>query len=1028
MSSQLIQEYTTYFTPKKLRVLRNNFMGQGVDNFTQPPAQDPNSFIQLTNVMPFSDNIVERRWGYTLWTNTPLLQAQHIFEYQSVSAGLRYILQCAADGTGVSSATNKVEAYSEAGVDVSTVFVPATGATKPYMVLSRDFAFFTDGVTSDLQKWNGSILTKWGIEAPTAAPALTAQSGTAYSWQANTEFWTIGIFVDPNNNAQQLISVNAKGDNPGGVFGSSGPGQPAWNQTKAGTTTDGTVTWTNVGQITLWQPNMTVTYRQPIYDPDTGGLFVQFVNTTTTTGTVKPNFNGVDGTFTIEKFNAFGQAILQWGCIGNISTGSAGVNGDNLTWQASTGYNQFDHHFAGVVEPQGLPATVGAPLPTTPIYLQLNITAPGTTGTGSGNPPASLATLAGQTTNDGQLTWLCLGSAVRANNTPVTQFTSFGNTFTCIKDGAGNLQVCSTSGTTAGAAPTFATAFGATTADGTAVWTCLGPTPSWAASTQFFLPNAGWVIPTQVITLGGSEIVVTISLSKFEQFVTASGKSGATAPAFSSTTGVTTTDNTVTWTCGGPFVAVAGDITLTIGAFYFVVFRNATTGHLSDLSPVSAFTGPLTGDSVVLANIPVSSDSQVTDVIILRTADGGDQTTLYFVGAVPNGTTSFTDNVSAQDLLNNNIYQETDQFGNLIGVANNALPPNGSHPIYHRGRLYMLVGNSLFFSKSLQDLTTSTGLIAGRFEECWPAANQLLISSIAETPRGLLSDGLALYIGTERQVHRLLGDGPSNFSQPEIVFDKVGILNEETIKPVFVQGSPSGIVWLTPDNRVIASDFNTYIDVGHEIQTTLNGINAAAGQNAWAMFVSQGPFDLYLLFIPTGANTVPDTCCVYNLRSRKWVIWQLTDASGAGVFNINASGLTQWIISAASGVAYKFISTGFQDRQGNTPASYPLTLQTSWFSPYDFSIAKAINELKILTDDAAILITLEGARSSADFATPNVLINAAAPTTNAFGDLMYGLVSQSCKYQYFRLTATATSTVQAFLRGYSFEVIPLSRV
>lgn len=1031
---QLLQEYTTYFTPKKLRVVRNNFIGQGVDNFTQPPAQDPDMFEQLTNVQPVADNILERRWGYTLWANSPLVQSQHMYEYQSLTAGLRYILQCTADGTGVKSATNRITAYSEAGANVTDVFTPSSGATKPFMVLSRDYAYFTDGITADLQKWNGTALSKWGIAAPTTAPLLTAQGSSTAVWQAATIFSTMGLTVDTNNNVQQLTSVSQVAANTT-QFGTSGNGQPTWAGVGSNTS-DGPLSWTNVGQIGSWQGSTVYAENQPIYDPVSGGLYICIGPSTsgqTTTGGVQPKFTGIPGSTATEQGNLF------WVCIGNPTIPSAVYNAN--VWQPSFQYQKFFFNtvnallfnngglsgimpfHCGIVEPIPLPSTRNTPLPTQPIFLQLNLTASGKSGT-AGAP--KWATVVGQSVVDNQLQWTMLDAAAWPANTAVQQWLNpTVAAFSAIKDTNGNMQVCTVSGTTGAAHPTWATGFGQTTTDNTATWVNVGVPITWLANTPFFLPTNGFSPPSNVSPDGTASIKDS---NNNIQFVTATGKSGATAPTWATADGSTTADGTITWTKQGAFVALTGNITLTVGVSYFVIFGNANTGELSDLSPVSAFTGVLTNDAVILTNLPVSSDAQVTDTIILRTADGGDQTTLYFVGGVTNGVTTFTDNTSAQNLLTNNIYQETDPFGNLIGVANNQPPPNGSHPIYHRGRLYMLSGSTLFFSKSLQDLTTSTGKIAGRFESCWPPAYQLQLSSIAETPKGIATDGVALYIGTERQVHRLLGDGPTNYGQPEIVFDKVGINNEETWKTVFVQGQPQGMMWLTPDNRVIASDFNTYFDAGHPIQTTLNSINNAAAQNAWAMFVSQGPYDLYMLFMPTGSHTVPDTVCVYNMRSQRWVVWQLTDTCSAGVFNINATGLTQWIISASTGVAYKFISTGFQDRQGNTPVSYATTVRTSWFSPYDFSVAKALNELKILSDDSSILITLEGARSSADFITPTALVSAAAPTTNLWGDLMFGLVSQPCKFQYFRLTATATSTVQNFLRGYSIEVIPLSRV
>lgn len=977
-------------------------------------------FEELINVMPITNSGIQKRWGYTAWNTSNPLVGQHAYEFQSISQNLRYILLAAADGTGTGSSTNNVNAYDEAGNFISTIFAPAAGATKPFMVLSRDYAYFTDGVSGDLKKWNGNSLSNWGIARPAVAPTLNVQSGISTAWSANTVFSIMGLTVDGNGNVQQLISVNASGTNTSQI-GTSGNGQPVW-QGVGSTTADNTITWTNVGQVGTWKANTVYAQYTPIYDQKSGGVYVKWNTGPTTSGSVPPNFSGVPGTFaqdgaTIQLINN-----QFWGCIGNVRNVTSGKNADINVWIANKAYAQFDKSPAGVVEPTALPA-FGQALSTTPIFLQLNLTGAGTSGTG-GSP--KWGTTAGDITTDGDLQWIMLSSATRQNTATVVAWTgpSTAGGFTAIKDGNGNMQVCTTGGITASVAPTFATGVGQTTADGSAVWTNVGVPVTWAALTKWFLPTTGFVVPNNTRGLGNTEIVDT---NNNEQFVVSSGKSGASAPTWNATVGGTTTDGTITWKNNDAFVSVTGDITLTGGRNYFIAFRNANTGQISDLSPVSASTGALTNDAVILNNIAVSPDSQVTDTIILATADGGDQTTLYYVDGVPNGTTTYTDTMDENTLLDQNIYQETDQFGNLIGVADNQPPLAGTSPLYHRGRLYMLDGKTLLFSKALSDLLTSTGTICGRYEECWPPVFQIDISNIAETPRGLATDGTALYIGTERQIHRLLGDGPTNFGQPEVIFDEVGIVNQETWKSVFAEGQPTGMVWLTPDNRVIGSDFNTYIDIGRSIQATLNTINASAATNSWAMFVSDQAFDLYILAIPTGSNTVPDTLCVFDLRSRRWFTWTPTDTLGTGVFNINVSGVPQWIINAHSGDTYKFISTGFQDRQGNTPVSYPTTVRTSWFSPFQLSLNNALNELKVFSGDATVVVTLEGARTDADFGTPTTLVSGVVPAANAFGDLMIGLISTSALYNFFRLTFTATSTAQDFLRGYSFEVIPHSR-
>ena len=45
------------------RYYRNVWMNAGVDNYTQPPAQNPDMFELLTNILPPAENVLLRRFG-----------------------------------------------------------------------------------------------------------------------------------------------------------------------------------------------------------------------------------------------------------------------------------------------------------------------------------------------------------------------------------------------------------------------------------------------------------------------------------------------------------------------------------------------------------------------------------------------------------------------------------------------------------------------------------------------------------------------------------------------------------------------------------------------------------------------------------------------------------------------------------------------------------------------------------------------------------------------------------------------------
>ena len=122
---------------------------------------------------------------------------------------------------------------------------------------------------------------------------------------------------------QQLYTVNANMTNPGTQYGTSSNGQPAWNQSPGGTTTDSGVTWTNQGTITPWAPSTTWQSGQCIYVLVNGTyyLFISTHNFPTTSGASAPQWNtallstgGPDKR--IECLG--GSTAARWGCLGAI--------------------------------------------------------------------------------------------------------------------------------------------------------------------------------------------------------------------------------------------------------------------------------------------------------------------------------------------------------------------------------------------------------------------------------------------------------------------------------------------------------------------------------------------------------------------------------------------------------------------------------------------------------------------------------------------------------------------------------------
>ena len=500
------------------------------------------------------------------------------------------------------------------------------------------------------------------------------------------------------------------------------------------------------------------------------------------------------------------------------------------------------------------------------------------------------------------------------------------------------------------------------------------------------------------------------------------------------------TNSTRTWGATAPNLAPtptvgganSGHITLVQGRRYFLVFRDSTLNHYSDLSPVSDSTGATTMQNVVVSNLQVATDPRFDRKKLLATADGEDLSVLYELYDMPNSQTSYTDDVPEEDLLIANVYEETDDNGIEHGVAGNQPPPNGVLLGQHAGRLVMIVGGQyLRVSKCYAETITSTGALTGRHEECWPPEFEMDISPGAETVNAWISDGQSIWLGTDRHVRRISGTGPYDWQTPELAFNNVGVLNQDVWQVVYLEGTPTGSMWLTPDFRVIGSDFNNYQDAGAPIQDVLNTINQTHASKCHAAMYSSGAYNLYFLAIPTGANTECDTLCIYDLKKRKWFVWKLYDSIVASLANIQSTGVARLLFADNQSPSYIHVlgSSYVYDREGNGSLAIPVTIRTVWYHMDDPQMRKLLQELEVLTEDSALHVTIEGASTTVEFDTPSTVVSNAPIVVSPFGEYKVYLATKTAKDRFYRLTFTsATGVANTILDSFSLEAVPFNKI
>ena len=182
---------------------------------------------------------------------------------------------------------------------------------------------------------------------------------------------------------------------------------------------------------------------------------------------------------------------------------------------------------------------------------------------------------------------------------------------------------------------------------------------------------------------------------------------------------------TLVWTNYGPI-----GLTALIGFSYYYAFVNSETGHVSNVSPLSASTGPIAGRAVTITGAgmqitpsgPYSQDPQVDQIEIFRNDDGGGF--WYLLATIPNpgtttspGTWSYTDTTPSTD-LNTSIDAP-------IGLLN-SLPPAGMTNFeYFAGRMWGSVANILYYNTA-QDNATLLGVTEnGVPSESWIPDNYI---------------------------------------------------------------------------------------------------------------------------------------------------------------------------------------------------------------------------------------------------------------------------------------------------------------
>jgi len=341
--------------------------------------------------------------------------------------------------------------------------------------------------------------------------------------------------------------------------------------------------------------------------------------------------------------------------------------------------------------------------------------------------------------------------------------------------------------------------------------------------------------PTQV-TLGGVTLGTGVTQS---QVITSSFGVWilATSPTVGTSTVSVNNVNITLFLNGGPTVNASGT-GLTGTYLYSYAYGNSLDGAISDSSPVTSITLSNQGAQIT---VNASTDPQVNQIWIFRSAANGDTLFALEANPYPNTTATYTDN-SADSTLNFEIEAPgTPADGGIPVPGTNAPPPNGLINLaYHVGIVWGSVGNTVYYSNA-----PNTSF--GNAQQQFPPLNYFIYPSLVQK---LIPTALGLLVITTSDTYVIVGNGTT--SPPFITYPYltgIGIAN------TFAATLNGSLVYMfTTQNQAIAIDPSSGVsEVGFPIGDLLENFDPgnvyvtwhAASSQDKALYVSDGATSWY---------------------------------------------------------------------------------------------------------------------------------------------------------------------------------------
>lgn len=355
------------------------------------------------------------------------------------------------------------------------------------------------------------------------------------------------------------------------------------------------------------------------------------------------------------------------------------------------------------------------------------------------------------------------------------------------------------------------------------------------------------------------------------------------------------------WTLLGGGTLIGTDYT------WEYIYRNSTTGTISNPSPASASPATAPNRNPVVVTVTYSRDPQVDKIDIYRL--GGTTTSYSFSGTIPNLPASAVNTVD---------YTENNSDASLGSELefDNARPPNFAGLVLHNETLFgwgtaLDPANAVRFSKRVN-------------VEQWPTSYLLYVGSGGDKVVRLIPMGEQLFAITLGQVYRIIGTDAASYQAVSTGF------NRGMIDNMFAAcEKPGSIVMIAFDG---AYDFPSGKKLSQPIDgvfhnQTVNGILPINMAALAAIRVAFYDNDLHVQY-PSGSAIVNDAEMVFDVLYERWEPSTIAGLTMLAEFDTNTlligksdgfvyqmkTGTTDNGIGIGCSVQTKYLNLGFPDQ------------------------------------------------------------------------------------------------------------------